>query len=161
MVGLRMSQPKGQSSLKGTRLARIDRISLDKAHFPVTVSISTRFADLDFQGHVNNAAVPVILQEARVDFNKAIDLAGQLHGLRMMVAGITIEYAAELRHPEQIEIGTGVSKIGRTSFTIQQTARQNGRTVIYAETTLVVADENGAVPLADALRSDLEQAMRW
>jgi acyl-CoA thioester hydrolase len=140
-------------------LARIDRTALDKAHFPVTVAIATRFSDLDFQGHVNNAAVPIILQDARVDFNEVIDLAGNLNGLRFMVAGITIEYAAELSHPGEIEIGTGVSKIGRTSFTIQQIARQHGRTAIYAEATLVIADENGGVPLTDAQRSNLERAM--
>ena len=108
-------------------MARIDRAALDKAIFPASVAIPTRFADLDLQGHVNNAAVPIILQEARVDFNKVLDMRGQLGSLRPMVAGITIEYAAELTHPGEIEILTGISKIGRTSFTLQQVARQNGR----------------------------------
>ena len=137
-------------------MARIDRAALEQAHFPVSVVLPTRFADLDLQGHVNNAAVPVILQEARVDFNKVIDMRGQLGNLRPMVAGITIEYAAELTHPGEIEIWTGVSKIGRSSFTIQQIARQNGRSAIYAETTLVVADAAGAAALPDGLRHNLE-----
>jgi acyl-CoA thioester hydrolase len=137
-------------------MARIDRAALDKATFPASVSIPTRFADLDFQGHVNNAAVPVILQEARVDFNKALDMRGHLGRLRPMVAGISIEYAAELTHPGEIEILTGISKIGRTSFTLQQVARQNGRSAIYAEATLVIADANGTAPLPDGLRRNLE-----
>ncbi len=138
---------------------RIDRTALDKAHFPVTVSIPTRYSDLDPQGHVNNCALAFILQEARVNFHKTIDLPALMHGLRPMVAGITIEYATELNHPGDIEIGTVVTKIGRTSFTIQQTARQHGRTAIYAETTMVIADENGGVPLTAALRSNLERSM--
>ncbi len=142
--------------MKGTALARIDRAALDNANFPAAVTIPTRFADLDLQGHVNNAAVPVILQEARVDFNTAVDMRGQLGGLRPMVAGITIEYAAELTHPGEIEILTGVSKIGRTSFTIQQVARQRGSTAIYAETTLVIADATGAAALPEGLRCNLE-----
>jgi acyl-CoA thioester hydrolase len=137
-------------------MARIDRAALDKGNFPASVTIPTRFADLDFQGHVNNAAIPVILQEARVDFNKALDMRGHLGSLRPMVAGITIEYAAELTHPGEIEISTGISKIGRTSFTLQQVARQNGLTAIYAETTLVIADGIGTAPLPDGLRRSLE-----
>ena len=142
--------------MKGTELARLDRATLDKAIFPAAVTIPTRFADLDLQGHVNNAAVSVILQEARVDFNKAVDMRGHLGGRRPMVAGITIEYAAELTHPGEIEILTAVSKIGRTSFTIQQVARQKGRTAIYAETTLVIADATGAAALPEGLRCNLE-----
>ncbi len=137
-------------------MARIDRAAFDNANFPAAVTIHTRFADLDLQGHVNNAAVPVILQEARVDFNTAVDMRGQLGGLRPMVAGITIEYAAELTHPGEIEILTGVSKIGRTSFTLQQVVRQRGRTAIYAETTLVIADATGAAALPEGLRCNLE-----
>lgn len=137
-------------------MARIDRAALDNANFPAAVTIPTRFADLDLQGHVNNAAVPVILQEARVDFNTAVDMRSQLGGLRPMVAGITIEYAAELTHPGEIEILTGVSKIGRTSFTLQQVVRQRGRTAIYAETTLVIADATGAAALPEGLRCNLE-----
>jgi acyl-CoA thioester hydrolase len=137
-------------------MARIDRAALDTANFPASVVIPTRFADLDFQGHVNNAAVPIILQEARVDFNKALDMRGHLGSLRPMVAGISIEYAAELTHPGEIEILTGISKIGRTSFTLQQVARQNGRSAIYAETTLVISDANGTAPLPDGLRRNLE-----
>ena len=137
-------------------MARIDRVALDQANFPAAVTIPTRFADLDLQGHVNNAAVPVILQEARVDCNTAVDMRGQLGRLRPMVAGIVIEYAAELTHPGEIEILTGVSKIGRTSFTIKQVARQGGRTAIYAETTLVIADATGAAALPEGLRCNLE-----
>ncbi len=137
-------------------MARIDRARLDNTEFPLTISIPTRFADLDLQGHINNAAVSVILQESRVDFDRVIKMASSLDGLRPMIAGITIEYAAELVHPADIEIGTGVSRIGRTSFTLQQIARQNGRTAIYAETTTVLADKTGPAALPDPLRHNLE-----
>jgi len=137
-------------------LARIDRAALDRADFPASITIPTRFADLDVQGHVNNAAVPVILQESRVDFNKAADFRAHLTGLRPMVVGISIEYATELTHPGEIEILTGVSKIGRTSFSIQQVARQNGHTAIYAETTMVIVNADGPAVLPDGLRRNLE-----
>ncbi len=137
-------------------LARIDRAALEHVVFPVTVTIPTRFADLDAQGHVNNAAVPLILQESRVDFNKTADFRGHLTGFRPMVVGLSIEYAAELNHPGEIEILTGVSKIGRTSFSIQQVARQNGHTAVYAETTMVIVNADGPAVLPDGLKRNLE-----
>ncbi|MBP6580720.1 MAG: acyl-CoA thioesterase [Sphingorhabdus sp.] len=137
-------------------MPRIDRAALDHVRFPVTVKVPTRFADLDLQGHVNNAAVPVILQESRVDFDKAVDLRSQLGRMRPMVAGITIEYAAELTHPGEIEILTGVSTVGRTSFTIQQIARQGGKTAVYAETTTVIVDSTGPSALPEGLKHNLE-----
>jgi acyl-CoA thioesterase FadM len=51
---------------------------------------------------------------------------------------------------------TGVSKIGHTSFTIQQVARQSGRTAVYAETTLVIAGATGAAAIPEGLRRNLE-----
>ena len=157
MVGLDLCQLT--KAAEEISLARISRAVLDKVQFPVTFTIPTRFADLDLQGHVNNAAVPVILQESRVDFNKTIEFATLPSGLRPMIAGITVEYAAELTHPNIIEIGTGVARIGRTSFTLNQVARQNGRTAIYAETTMVIADEHGGAPLPEALRRNLERVL--
>ncbi|MDT0509794.1 thioesterase family protein [Novosphingobium sp. MMS21-SN21R] len=142
-----------------TPLSRMDRETLDKTVFPVVATIATRFDDVDVQGHINNAAVPVILQEARVEFNKAIDLPALIGTMRPLIAGLTIEYAAELLYPGNVEIGSVVSRIGRTSFTIQQTARQNGQVAIYAETTLVVADENGAAPLPEGLRKNLNRIL--
>jgi acyl-CoA thioester hydrolase len=137
-------------------LARIDRAALERAHLPETFVLPIRFDDLDFQGHVNNAAVPVFLQEARVAFNKIMQLGELLGVLRPMVAGISIEYAAELTHPGSVEIHTGVTRIGRSSFTLHQIARQNGRSAIYAETTLVIADANGPAELPAAFRRNLE-----
>ena len=54
---------------------RIDRKRFDAASFPVRFEITTRFDDLDMQGHVNNAAAVVILQEARANFNIVAGMA--------------------------------------------------------------------------------------
>ena len=140
-------------------MARIDRAALEQAHFSETFVLPIRFDDLDFQGHVNNAAVPVLLQEARVAFNKIMQLGELLGDLRPMVAGISIEYAAELTHPGHVEICTGVARIGRTSFALHQIARQNGRSAIYSETTLVITDANGPTDLPDAFRCNLESIL--
>lgn len=135
-------------------MARIDRKRLDAATFAVMLDVPTRFDDVDMQGHVNNAAAVVILQEARAHFNVAAGLRDHLGGgLRTMVAALTVEYAGENHHPGVVSVGTGVLAVGRTSFTLAQVARQNGRATLYAQAVMVLADADGPAPIPDALRA--------
>jgi acyl-CoA thioester hydrolase len=134
-------------------MARIDRKRLDAARFAVSLDVPTRFDDVDMQGHVNNAAAVVILQEARANFNLAAGLRDHLGGLRTMVAALAVEYAGETYHPGIVTVSTGVLAVGRTSFTLGQVARQNGRSTLYAQAVMVIADAKGAVPIPDVLRA--------
>lgn len=116
----------------------------------------TRFLDLDTQGHVNNASAVVILQEGRVKFNRAAGLPSVLGDLRAMVVGLSVEYAAEMYHPDPVEVHSGVLSVGRTSFVVGQILRQRGRTAVYAEFAMVMANAEGAAPLPDDCRVALE-----
>ena len=138
-------------------MARIDRKHLDAATFPVRYQVQTRFDDLDIQGHVNNVSVVVMLQEARVHFNRLAGFWDMPNRLRMMAAGLTVEYAGEMYHPEPVEVFTAPIAIGRTSFTLGQVIRQSDRTTTYAEVTMVVADANGPTPIPDPVRARLKE----
>jgi acyl-CoA thioester hydrolase len=138
---------------KGDGVGRIDRQRLDATDFAIMIDVPTRYDDVDMQGHVNNAAMVVILQEARAHFNFAAGLRDHLAGLRMMVASLGVEYTGENHYPDAVTIGTGVLAIGRTSFTLGQVARQNGRSTVYAQAVLVLADAGGPAPIPDAARA--------
>ena len=133
-------------------MARIDRQRLDTATFPVTSAIQTRFTDLDTQGHVNNAAAAVILQEARVALNRTAGFSEIRAGLRPVVAALHIEYVDEMHHHAPVEVSTGLLAIGRTSVVVGQKARQEGRTTLYAETVLVMTTADGPTEIPPALR---------
>lgn len=137
-------------------MARIDRERLAAAAFPLTTTIQTRFDDIDSQGHVNNAAAAVILQEARVALNQAARLMDVRGAVRPVVAALSIEYAAEMHHPAPIEVASGILKIGRTSVTIGQVARQEGRPSLYAETVLVMLGPDGPAEIPPAVRTAYE-----
>ena len=132
---------------------RIDRQRIEGAPAPIVTRIATRFDDLDTQGHINNAAVVVLLQEARVGFNIAIGLPRVPRGLRWMVAGLHVEYARELHHPDPVEVATTILSIGRSSFVMGQVARQGGHGAVYAETAIVLTDDTGPAALPDDLRA--------
>lgn len=140
-------------------MARLDRAALEAATYPAVEVIATRYSDLDEQRHVNNSAVVVLLQEGRVRFNAGAGLRGGLDGLRLMVASLTVDYAAELHHPEPVELHSGIARIGRTSFVIAQRIRQRGLTAVYAESVMVVADAAGPAPIPEALRAGFDRVM--
>ena len=133
--------------------ARIDRARLDAAAFPVVVTVATRFTDVDVLRHVNNVAAVGLLQEGRTAFDRAAGLAMIDHGLRTMIAGLVVEYAAELSYPDAVEIRTGLLGIGRSSFTLAQVARQGGRPALYSTATLVMTDAAGPAAIPDAVRA--------
>jgi acyl-CoA thioester hydrolase len=140
-------------------MLRLDRTRLNTAIYPDRVEIPTRIDDLDVQGHVNNVAVAVILQEARGRFNKG-HVAGALGGgLGLVVASQFIEYAGQMYYPDPVEVSVGVLEIGRTSYLLGQIARQNGRIAAYAETTLITIRGDAATPFPDTLRAALEAAL--
>ena len=134
-------------------MTRIDRRHFDAASFPISFEIATRFDDIDMLGHVNNAAAVVLLQEARAHFNRTAGIARMRGELRPMVVALHVEYAGEMRHPGIVTVDSGVLAIGRTSFTLGQVARMDGRNTLYAQAVMVFADANGAAPIPDALRA--------
>ncbi|HEX7876232.1 MAG TPA: thioesterase family protein [Sphingobium sp.] len=134
-------------------MVRIDRARIEAAKSPVIEIVQTRFDDLDTQGHINNGAVVVLLQEARARFNRTLGLPRIASGVRVMVAGLQVEFARELHHPEPFEVATSILSVGRTSFVMGQVGRQHGQAAVYAETAIVMADANGPMPLPDDLRA--------
>jgi acyl-CoA thioester hydrolase len=144
-------------SVEWIRASRFDRVSLDTLDFPMVIDVPVRFDDLDTQNHVNNAAAAVILQEGRIDFNRRATMPALAQGLRPAIVALRIEFAAELRYPGMVQVATGVVAIGRTSFTLLQIGRQDGRSALYGEFTLVVSGLNGPVPLPEELRGAMER----
>ncbi len=138
-------------------MVRIDRKRLNAATLPVSFDIPIRFDDLDTQGHVNNVAAVLLLQEARANFNILAGLHELRGTLRVMVAALSAEYAGEMHYPGVVTVHTGVLALGRTSYTLGQAARQNGRSTLYAQAVLVMADADGPAPIPEALRSAYER----
>jgi acyl-CoA thioester hydrolase len=142
-------------------MARIDRERLKSANLPVVSRISTRFADLDSFNHVNNAAAPVILQEARYDFGMASGM-NEIEGARILVGALYVDYVGQMFFPGVIEIHSGIVSIGRTSAVLGQVARQEGRPTMYAETVMITVDDDGPKPIPEALRAAYERlSARW
>ena len=118
--------------------------------YPFVHSEHVRFSDCDPMGHVNNAAYSTYLEQARI---------AVLGGLEpFILARVEIDFRAELRPGEEIEIRSRCSRIGTKSFDLQHELRAaDGRLVADAVSVLVAYDyERGeSVPLTDELKAHL------
>ena len=124
----------------------------EAATFPHVRRERVRFRDCDALGHVNNAVYSTYLEEARMDI---------LGGLReFILARVEIDFRAELRAGEEIEVGTRVGLLGTKSFELEHEIRAGDQVVAEAKSVLVAYDyERGeSVVLSESLRARLEAA---
>jgi acyl-CoA thioester hydrolase len=115
--------------------------------FPFVRRERVRFRDCDAMGHVNNAVYSTFLEEARIEV---------LDGLTdVILARVEIDFRAELRAGEEIEIGTRCSRIGTKSLELEHEIRTGGRVAAEARSVLVGYDYERAesVPLSEELKA--------
>lgn len=126
--------------------------------FPIQSYDKLRYADTDRQGHVNNAVFSTFLETGRVEFlfgTKSIFS----EDCSFVVAAIELKLIAEINWPGQVDIGTGISRIGNSSIRLFQKLFQDGKTVAVAESVIVHVSNagTGSVPLSNDAKLALEQ----
>jgi acyl-CoA thioester hydrolase len=121
--------------------------------FPIRVPDIIRFADMDRQGHVNNAVYPTYFETGRVPAIYDPDKGLQVEGCTTVLARIEIDFLKELRWPGTVEIGTGIGEIGRSSYVFAQAIFHEGTCAARARSTMVLIDRatRKARPLPDDL----------
>ncbi len=108
--------------------------------YPSRTTADIRYADLDRQGHVNNAVFATFSEIGRVAFlhDRERPLAAQ--GTSFVIARIEIDFLAELFWPGTVDMGTAVARIGRSSFRLTQGLFNQGRPVAAVQGVLVLME---------------------
>lgn len=125
--------------------------------FPLRAIDKLRYADTDRQGHINNAVFATFLETGRVEviFGQALTDAGA----SFVIARLELDFLSEVNWPGEVEIGTSVLDIGRSSFRLFQSVFQNGSPVAKAVTVIVQMNESTrkSHPLTEEARQKLEK----
>lgn len=100
-----------------------------------------RYADTDRQGHVNNAVFATMLETGRVEllYNPSVPLHSE--GCAFVIASLQLDFLTEITWPGNVDIGTRVATVGRSSVTIDQGLFQNGLRAATARTVVVQVNE--------------------
>lgn len=118
-----------------------------------------RFQDLDRLGHVNNVSFAIYLESGRVDFLEALNpgsTAGT--GIGWVIARLILDFVSEARYPADVDIGSRVLHIGRSSCIIGQGLFIGDRCFGAAENVCVWAETSAgrSLPIPDPVRAALE-----
>lgn len=132
----------------------------DPATYPVWTTDTIRYRDLDPNEHVNNGAINEYFEDGRVRFRQDYLSAAAYDILSgFALVRFTVEYHRPIFFPGEVEIGTAITRIGRTSYTLVQGLFRDGQCVASAEVISVLIDTKTGtpVPIPDKLRSLMEQ----
>ncbi|MFT5330987.1 MAG: acyl-CoA thioester hydrolase [Parasphingorhabdus sp.] len=139
-------------------MARPEAWQMIAENYPVSVVMQTRFQDIDPNRHLNNVAFAAMFENARVRLNRSLrPWADRPKNERSMVAAVTINYLSEGQYPDDVEISSGVSRIGTSSYVITQAMFQNGRCLATCDSVIVCRTDGEGKPLRQEVIEELEK----
>lgn len=101
-----------------------------------------RWSDQDINGHINNARIVTLMEEARVRWLniKAADDGLDSFRCPKVVASLNVEYKMPVSYENELKLVLDISRVGDRSFTVRHTGVQEGATVFTGTTVVVPLD---------------------
>ena len=135
-------------------------MAVSKSDLEKYASVTTdklRYCDADSQGHVNNAVFSTFLETGRTELfiHEKLNLFTKTSGFAL--ANLNMDFLRPVFWPGEVQIYTGISRIGGSSLELQQLVVQNNEIAASAKTTMVQIDltTNKAKKFADDIRQEL------
>ena len=126
-------------------------------------TIAPRFCETDALGHVNNTVVPVWFEKGREPIFKLFTPDMDVRNWKLIIARITVDFLAEIHYGTDldVEIRTGLVKIGNSSMTIRQEVWQRGECCARGDAVMIHYDYQASksVPIPDQIRTVLERSL--
>jgi acyl-CoA thioester hydrolase len=127
-----------------------------------THRVEVRFRDCDPLGHVNHAVYLTYLEQARFSHWRDVwgfeSFAFGEDGPGVILVRAEVDYRAQVRPGDVLDVRIGLAAVGRTSFTYEyEILDPANRLVASARTVQVLFDyrEAKAVPIPDYIRAKL------
>jgi len=131
------------------------------ADYPSTTYDKIRYRDTDKQGHVNNAVFSQFFETGRVEILYSNDIPLYCDHCSFVIAAKNTDFIKEIIWPGEVEIGTGITKIGNSSLIMVQGLYQNNMLCATSETVVVQMDEltRKSYPLHEITKDTLTKLM--
>jgi acyl-CoA thioester hydrolase len=133
------------------------------AGYPVVISAPVWWGDQDAFGHVNNTVYFRWYESARIAYFDRLGLQGPSphDPLGPILAAISGNYKRQLKYPDTVDVGARITRMGRTSLTMEHLvfSHQLGDIAANGNSTVVVFHytENRPHPVPTAIRQRIEQ----
>lgn len=123
------------------------------------ISIELRWSDQDLLGHVNNAKLMTLAEEARIRSLDRLRRQYELPGpLDMVLRTTHTDFLRPVMYEDAIKIMVWISRIGNTSYVMQHELIQNGEVCVNVEAVVVMFDSEKQAPMSlpDEVRAAFE-----
>jgi len=104
----------------------------DRSVYRAWTSHTIRYNDLDPLGHVNNAVYSTFVEAGRTALLQPLFKEHAHLNLDTVLVRTVLDFHKELRYPGEVDIGTGVQRIGNTSVVFINGIFQKGTDVCHA-----------------------------
>lgn len=133
------------------------------AAYPVVIELPVFWGDQDAFGHANNAVYFRWLESARIAYLERVAMAEKraADAIGPILAAITCNYRRQVKYPDTMVVGTRITRIGRTSLTMDQQIWSCSHRALVADSgsTVVIFDYQAerSSPVPAALRDAISQ----
>ncbi|RMF07793.1 MAG: acyl-CoA thioesterase [Candidatus Neomarinimicrobiota bacterium] len=138
------------------------RSDIHRSLFSHWVPVRSHWRDMDGLRHINHAAFLTYMETARLDFYHELGFDYHRWDLETstILVGMKVNYRKQASHPTEFEVGTRLTRIGRTSFDLLTAVFPTGEEspVVDALFTLVTYNfsRQEKVPVPETFQAKLQ-----
>ena len=124
----------------------------------IFTNIVPRVSETDGVGHINNVFVPIWFEAGRREIFRIFSPNLDFVDWKLALVKVTVEYVDQLYLAENVEVRTGIEKIGNSSFTIKEEIYQTNRLCAKGQAIYVNYNFKGkkSMPISNEIRHKLE-----
>lgn len=125
------------------------------------INLAVRWGDMDMLGHINNAKYFTYVETARVAYFETLVGRDRKSGKDggFILASVGCDFLAQLHYPAQLEVGTRVTRIGRSSMQLEHAIFSGGVAHGVLQATVVWFDYalQRTLPVPETVRAFIRE----
>jgi acyl-CoA thioester hydrolase len=128
-----------------------------------SITLPVQWGDQDAFGHVNNTVFFRWFESARVDYLGQCGLWGKrdTDGVGPILANISCNYRQQLTFPDTVEVFARVTRLGRSSITMEHEVHSQRQKRLIADGSSVIVtfdyERQQSVPVPEDIRRAIEK----
>ena len=124
----------------------------------IFTKIVPRVSETDGVGHINNVFVPIWFEAGRREIFRIFSPKLDFTNWSLALVKVTVEYVDQLYLAEDVDVRTGIEKIGTSSFTIKEEIHQTSRVCAKGQAIYVNYNfrKKKSEPISNEIRNRLD-----
>ena len=124
----------------------------------IFTKIVPRVSETDGVGHINNVFVPIWFEAGRREIFRIFSPKLDFINWKLALVKVTVEYVDQLYLAEDVDVKTGIEKVGTSSFTIKEEIHQTNRICAKGQAIYVNYNfkDKKSEPISNEIRNRLE-----